>query len=418
MSAILPQLLVETHPGPLAPASPAHSQARYRSLDALRGIAAMVVVIHHSMMTLPAWSDSVLHGARSSTLTIILGTPPLSVLWAGDAAVKVFFALSGFVLALMFLRPDPPSYVAFAAKRVCRIYLPYIAVVAMAMLIMSAIAPHPKPELSEWFNSSWNRRVTWSLILDHALMLGQQQYNFVDNPIWSLVHEMRYSLLFPMIMWAVLRMGWRVLIAASLMVSLGAMGLLSHVADHWAWAVDSLQYAFLFVTGATLAKYRNETVAWFRTLPPALRSAIGVTALLLLGTHGLVHSRVQIVRVLSSVAPQFGAILLLIGVIGSSRAQTALETKPCLWAGRVSYSLYLSHLVLLLTLVSLLYRFVPVYVILLAMPPLALALAGVLYWLLEQPAMSLGRRLERRVDMNSDFRSQDKMAAASAALGR
>jgi peptidoglycan/LPS O-acetylase OafA/YrhL len=178
------------------------------------------------------------------------------------------------------------------------------------------------------------------------------------------------------------------------------MGLRSHIADHW--AVDSLQYAFLFVTGATLAKYRSETVAWFRALPPALRSAIGMTSLLMLGTHGLVHSSIQIVRVLSSIAPHFGAILLLIGVIGSSRAQTALETRPCLWAGRVSYSLYLSHLVLLLTLVSLLYRFVPVYVILLAMPPLALVLAGVLYRLLEQPAMSLGRRLEKRVDANSD----------------
>ena len=31
---------------------------------------------------------------------------------------------------------------------------------------------------------------------------------------------------------------------------------------------------------------------------------------------------------------------------------------------------------------------------------LALALAGVLYWLLEQPAMSLGRQLEVRIDAN------------------
>src|SRR5260221_3572451 len=228
----------------------------------------MIVVFHPSLMTLPAWSDSVLHGARRSTLTVIFGAPPLSVLWAGDAAVKVLFGLSGFVLALMFVRPDPPSYAAFAVKRVCRIYLPYIGVVAIAMMIMTIVAPHPKPELSEWFNSSWNRRVTWSLVLDHAFMLGQRQYNFVDNPIWSLVHEMRYSLLFPMIMWAVVRTGWRVLIAASLMVSLGAMGLLSHVADHW--AVDSLQYAFLFVSRATLSRRRSETAAWFRALRPAL----------------------------------------------------------------------------------------------------------------------------------------------------
>jgi len=60
----------------------ARSQARYRSLDALRGIAALVVVIDHSMMTLPMWSDVVLHGVHNSTLTTILG------LTAGERAER------------------------------------------------------------------------------------------------------------------------------------------------------------------------------------------------------------------------------------------------------------------------------------------------------------------------------------------
>ena len=231
---------IDTHPRFAPVAAPAQNQMRYRSLDALRGIAALVVVFHHSMMTLPMWSDVVRHGVHNSSLTLILGTPPLDVLWAGDAAVKVFFALSGFVLALMFLRRDPPSYAAFAVKRICRIYLPYIAVVAIAMLLMTVLAPtvlaptataalHP-PELSEWFNSSWNHGVSWPLILDHALMLGQNEYNFVDNPIWSLVHEMRYSLIFPMIMWVVVRMGWRPLVIGSLGISRAAMAGLSPLA--------------------------------------------------------------------------------------------------------------------------------------------------------------------------------------------
>lgn len=405
MSAALTEVRsIDTHPRfaggfarGLAPAAaPAESQTRYRSLDALRGVAALVVVFHHSMMTLPMWSAVVRQGVHNSYLTLILGTPPLDVLWAGDAAVKVFFALSGFVLALMFLRPNPPGYAAFAVKRICRIYLPYIAVVAIAMLLMTATAPHQTPELSEWFNASWNHGVSWPLILDHALMLGQSQYNFVDNPIWSLVHEMRYSLIFPMIMWVVLRMGWRPLVAGSLGLSLAAMGALSHAGENW--ALDSLQYAFLFVTGATLAKYRVEITAWYRNLPPLLRIAIGATSLLLLSTHGLAHAGIRLVRALASVAPHIGAVLLLICVLGSKRAQAVLEMKPCLWAGRVSYSLYLSHVVLLLTLVSVLHRFVSIYVILFALPPLALAVAGALYKVLEEPAIALGRRLEKRIE--------------------
>jgi peptidoglycan/LPS O-acetylase OafA/YrhL len=387
---------IDTHPSFAPVAAPAQSQMRYRSLDALRGIAALVVVFHHSMMTLPMWSDVVRHGVHNSSLTLILGTPPLDVLWAGDAAVKVFFALSGFVLALMFLRRDPPSYAAFAVKRICRIYLPYIAVVAIAMLIMTATAPLHAPELSEWFNSSWNHGVSWPLIQDHTLMLGQKQYNFVDNPIWSLVHEMRYSLIFPMIMWVVIRMGGWSLAAGSFALSLAAMGALSLAGDNW--ALDSLQYAFLFVTGATLAKYRIEITAWYRSLPPSLRIAIGLTSVLLLSTHGLAHAGIRLIRALASVAPHIGAVLLLVSVLGSKRVQAVLEAKPCLWAGRVSYSLYLSHVVLLLTLVWVLHRFVSIYVILLAVPPLALVLAGALYKLLEEPAINLGRRLEERID--------------------
>jgi peptidoglycan/LPS O-acetylase OafA/YrhL len=374
----------------------AENRPRYRSLDALRGIAAFVVVIHHCLVTLPAWSDALLHGVHRTVATAILGYPPLSLFWAGDAAVKLFFALSGFVLALMFLRPNPPSYTAFAAKRVCRIYLPYIVVVMAAMWIMTATAPHQRPELSEWFHLSWNRSVSRAVLLDHVLMLGRPRYNFVDNPIWSLVHEMRYSLIFPAIMWLVMRVEWRRLIAAALAVSILAMAALGRTGNYW--AVDSLQYAFLFVAGAVLARHSAAIAAWFRNLAPASRIALGVAAPLLLSTHSVAYAGGRSARVLAAVAPHFGAVLLLIVVVGSRRAQNALERRPCLWVGRVSYSLYLSHLVLLLTLVSVLPRQVPIAAILVLTPPLALALADLLFRSLERPAIAIGHLLESHID--------------------
>ena len=374
---------------------------RYKSLDALRGIAATVVVLHHCLVTLPPWSDVMLHGVHNSILTVILGYPPLDLIWAGNAAVKVFFALSGFVLALMLLRPHPPSYAAFIAQRVCRIYLPYIVVGAAAMLLMTVTAPHHTPELSEWVNvTSWNHEVSGALILDHALMLGQQQFNFVDNPVWSLVHEMRYSLVFPLIMWLVMRVNWRPLVAASFLISVVAIGALSRTGNHS--VVRSMQYAFLFVAGAELAKHREETAAWFRSLARARRIGLGAIGLLLLSMHGLDHIRIHALRSFAYIAPDLGAVLLLIAVLGSPRAQAWLEAKPCLWLGRVSYSLYLSHLVVLLTLVSTLHRFVSIYAILLVLPPLALVVAGVLYRVLEAPSIALGHRLAARIERGAD----------------
>ena len=361
-------------------------------------------------MTFPTWSDVVLHGRHDTTLSVILGYPPLSLLWAGDAAVKVFFVLSGFVLALIFLRPEPPSYAAFGAKRVCRIYMPYVIVVAAALLLMMALSQRQAPELSEWFHGSWNHPVTGPLLWDHALMLGQSKYNFVDNPIWSLVHEMRYSLVFPIIMWAVIRADWRKIIGASMAISVAAMFGLSRSGGFW--LIDSAQYAFLFVAGAAIAKHRTEVECRFRNLHPACSIFLAAAVVLLLSAHGFAYAGSHAVRQAASLGPFFGAVLLLMLVIGSSRAQQMLERKPCLWVGRVSYSLYLSHLVVLLTLIHLLQGFLPAYLTIVCVPPLALAAAYVLFRFVERPAMALGRILECRIDAR-----RNRVAASAPAVG-
>ena len=75
-----------------------------------------------------------------------------------------------------------------------------------------------------------------------------------------------------------------------------------------------------------------------------------------------------------------------------------IATAPRFWAGRISL------FVLLLTLLSLLV--VPAYLILLAIPPLALALTGVLYRSLERPAMSLSEPGEQdRCEFGRDIQA-------------
>jgi len=378
------------------PSAPARRGAtRYQSLDALRGIAAMAVVFQHCMMSLPVWSDVILHGEHKGIVATVIGYPPLNLFWAGNVAVKVFFALSGFVLALMFVKTTP-SYSAFVVKRICRIYLPYIAVVAVAMVLMASLANHPFYHPSEWLSHSWNHPITAGLLTDHVLMLGQEKYNFVDNPIWSLVHEMRYSLIFPAIMWVVLRSKWSVTLIVSFTISVGAMAMLRQSNDYW--LIDSLQYAFLFVSGAVLAVKRVEVTAGYRELRPSWRVAIGVASLLLLSFYGLGQGASPLVRQLSSIAPHLGAPLLLVSVLGSVPAQRILESGPFLWIGKISYSLYLSHLVLLLTLLSCFGGRVPVYFILIATPLLALLTADLLYRFVERSSIALGHGLASRME--------------------
>jgi peptidoglycan/LPS O-acetylase OafA/YrhL len=310
----------------------------------------------------------------------------------------------------MFLRPEPLSYAAFVAKRVCRIYLPYIVVVALAMLLMTVTAPHNSPELTEWFQTSCNRGTSRPLIVDHGLMLGGPNCNFVDNPIWSLVHEMRYSLIFPVMMWAaVMMLNWRLMIGASLLISVAATCTVDFLGNNS--VVASLQYAFLFVTGAELARHRAEIATCFPTLASSLRILLGMTSLCLLSVQSLTHVPVRALRGFAYVAPDVGAVLLLVSIIGSTQVQKARQNKMCLWLGRVSYSLYLSHLVVLLTLVFTLHRIVPIQAILAAVPPIALVVAAVLYRWLEAPAIALGHGLRARIDRKIHSPAQGSRAA-------
>src|SRR3954471_9896348 len=100
------------------------SQPRSRripELDALRGLAAVAVLLGHWMTVVPAWDDDTRHQPAKWLLNLFKYTP-LRLLTAAPEAVLVFFVLSGFVLALPFLEGRAGSYRAFLVRRAFRIY--------------------------------------------------------------------------------------------------------------------------------------------------------------------------------------------------------------------------------------------------------------------------------------------------------
>lgn len=73
------------------------SPARLTSLDGLRGLAALVVLAHHALLTMSGFSSVYWAEPFPSWVTPFAYTP-LHALWAGQEAVLVFFVLSGAVL--------------------------------------------------------------------------------------------------------------------------------------------------------------------------------------------------------------------------------------------------------------------------------------------------------------------------------
>lgn len=143
---------------------------RLTSLDAIRGIASLMVVLCHLRFLAP----SIFKHHHIIMRTIIN--------WCtnGDAAVVTFFMLSGYVLSIPYLKNKPSPYWQFIWKRFCRIYLPYAFAITVAIFLY--VPGEVKPS-----------------ILNHYLMVGIRNAVELDFSTWSLVYEMRIAFVFPLL---------------------------------------------------------------------------------------------------------------------------------------------------------------------------------------------------------------------------
>lgn len=357
---------------------------RFDALDSVRGIAALTVVVNHCFNLFPWFGGSgtgPVTPGPGPVLSAVLRSP-LSLLWHGQGAVSLFFVLSGFVLALPWSRGQPMGYGAFVIRRICRIYLPYAVAVALAMALASAMAPLRPASVTLWFDTqNWSEPVSWSAILNHLLMLGG--HNVFDNAVWSLNHEMRISLIFPLLLWPILRFGTGggVVLAVALYAA-------AWVINHWvgwrgpvAELPATIRFAAFFVLGAILARHAARLSAGLGSwTEPAAWGALAAGLLLLWAAREPAGMAV-------------GSALVLLSAILPGGVRAALIRPWPRALGRVSYSLYLTHLLIILSAVHLFHGVMPLSAIAVLSLVLALAFSWLFHRWVEAPSNQLGRRL-------------------------
>jgi hypothetical protein len=229
------------------------SDGRLRQLDSIRGIAALFVLFNHYVQVVPerlrppASLDQILTVATWTSAVTWLRFTPLRLLVDGEAAVDLFFVLSGFVLALPMTQRSQPALWAFLAKRFCRVYLPFAGVILIVAAAYQLIPTAPSGAVSHWLNGLLVRRGGYSLTA-HLLMRGRQTDMRLDPVMWSLVHELRVSIVLPAIFLAIRWIGAAETVAASVLISLTAsVGMADSVSGDWQ---ATAHFLWMFAAGS------------------------------------------------------------------------------------------------------------------------------------------------------------------------
>ncbi len=351
------------------------SAPRLKQLDGLRGLAAFSVFLSHGF-GLMATDNAVGHFFTSSFVR---------PLWDGFSAVVMFFLLSGFVLTLPYTGQSPKriDVAPFLIRRIARLYPAYWVGILIALFLRCVVlTPSGLYGLSEWSNSLWHLPITRVSLIQHFFMIAPGIPTAeIDPVIWSLIAEVKISLIFPAVL-VLVRMTKKAQYAILILGCVFACNAFFHL----------LGTFLIFLMGSYLAKYRYQIVgvlsasAW-------LRVALALLGYVLYGASSILPFP-QTPG--SDLAVALGAGMWLSLFLSSSALKWIGTSPPVEFLGDISYSFYLIHLPILLAVTSVLNPRIgsPLLCIAICLA-CSLVVAYAIYSWIEIPGQNLGKLASR-----------------------
>jgi peptidoglycan/LPS O-acetylase OafA/YrhL len=366
--------------------------ARIRSLDGVRGIAAVVVLLyHHSLMARPALE-------HQPGVWEWLTQSPVKVFTAGTEAVLVFFVLSGLVVALPALKGGL-DWLSYYPSRLVRLYLPVVASLVLAALFL-ALVPRTASQVTagSWLVERNADSAPLSLLLNEATLLPASYT--LNNVLWSLRWEVLFSLLLPLFVVVARAVASRVWVAVAVSTLVMVLGRVV--------GIDALVYLPTFFLGTLMAANLDRLQAWGERVAARragviwLGTAVSSAGVLLLGwlVRPLVPAGSTGSAVLWGLAG-IGAAGLIVVALLSPLARRLLEGPAPRWLGRISFSLYLVHIPVLASAAALIGDDQWWLVSAVALPA-TFAIAVLFHAAVERPAHVLARRVGDRAASQPD----------------
>jgi peptidoglycan/LPS O-acetylase OafA/YrhL len=375
----------------------APDRGHYFWIDALRGGAAVIVLISHV-------SIFGLYGYEHT----LAKWPPTRLLWSGHQAVILFFVISGFALYLLFeqMAPARGRWLKFIMVRFLRLYPPYLASLLLALLVLKApalfgFAPSPgAPGIA-------NGHLTAGTLIGHLLMIGQFDVEAINPPIWTLVHEARLSLLFPLIYLAVAKGGRHTL---AVLAGIWIAGICYTAARDLDYLPEGpIPYAIrrtadlslMFFVGALVAKYRFQITRWMSTRRPSLLAALcGLAVFVFMYSFGydwVEWTSYSVRRIAEDFTAAASAFFVALAISMPAPSKRGVPG----FFGKISYSLYLVHQVAIMAAVLLFYGKYPAPLMWVISIAASVGLAWLFYLAIERPSKAASRAVRSQAIVSS-----------------
>ena len=357
---------------------PAHEK-RVLSLDGLRGLGALTVFLYHvDIMVKP-------FGA---------GGPSL---FPGTASVMVFFILSGIVLSLVPLKHmgnGGYDWLGYYPRRVVRLCVPLFAAIALALpagYVAWRLGSTSRSALAVAYDAGLPTAVHDILMQFDVLfnvsnglndLFGAQLVR-VDSPVWSMSWELWFSLTLPLAIWCISRIRRTGLAVVAAFIAV--------LVSYWT-GYFPLRLCLMFWLGVMVARRFDKFKAVKLSILAELAllvASVGVIELSLVWHPG------GVLEALKSTAMNAACLVVVVVAIADGFTRRALSAAPMVFLGKVSYSLYLTHAMVIGALVALLPRLGivdPLAIAAVSLP--ASMLVSVVFWrIIEVPSMNLSRSL-------------------------
>ena len=306
--------------------------ARLPGLDGLRGVAVLAVIGYH----------------------LNLG----NFLPAGFLGVDIFFTVSGFIITALMLQEHAQTgridFAAFYLRRARRLFPAALCMLLLLVPLTPLLQPSALPRLREdlpaalFYVSNW-----WQIVAQQSYFEAIDQPRLLQH-LWSLAVEEQYYLLWPLAaMWL---LGWASRTGLGISATLIALASTAWMAWLYVNQIDGGDPSRVYLgtdthlmgllAGSALA-------AWWNPWKIRMASLASDELLNLAGTAALAALIWGMAETHEGMSELYQggfllAVMLTCVVIGAATREGTwvaflLSTRPMLWLGARSYSLYLWH---------------------------------------------------------------------------